>query len=100
MDHPAIAQFRKSGIKEFGVEFLLPFGMAFFVLSRIDIGGHQRAVLAQDDAVVDHGAVVEQVRDAGLLRAMSLERPGFIGLFDAPDEQSEQQQAEKRDGND
>jgi hypothetical protein len=66
LHHPAIAHAGQRLVDAKRDHVALLVGAARIVVALIHPGGDERAILADDDAVVDHCGIVEQVGQAGI----------------------------------
>nr|GEU28173.1 hypothetical protein [Tanacetum cinerariifolium] len=97
VDHPAAAHAGQRLVQAERHHLALLLGAAGVVLALVQPGGHERAVLADDDAVIDHGSVVEQVGEAGAFRAMALELQVAASGTQPQVQQEQHHGAEQRD---
>nr|WP_172684661.1 hypothetical protein [Pseudomonas putida] len=99
MHHPAVPQARQGLVDAERHHFPLFLGAAGVVIPLVQPGGHKGAVLAHDHAVIDHGGVIEQIGQAGILGAMLLELQLGIDSPDAGKEDEQQNRTEHSNGN-
>ena len=94
MHHPAVPQARQGLVDAERHHFPLFLGAAGVVIPLVQPGGHEGAVLAHDHAVIDHGRVIEQISQTGILGAMPLELQLGIDGSNASKEHEQQDRAE------
>ena len=70
MDHPAIAQPGESLVDPKADHIALAVGGAGVIVALINPRGHERAVLADDYAIIDHRPIVEQIGKPFILGAI------------------------------
>lgn len=98
VDHPAAAQPRQGLVDAEGDQFALFFRAAGVVPATVDPGRHEGAVLADDDAIVDHGGIVQQVGQPGSARAVLFQAHAGASRADARVQDGQHQAAARRHG--
>ncbi|OEZ95509.1 hypothetical protein DUPY_42830 [Duganella phyllosphaerae] len=97
VDHPSAAHACQRLVQAERHHLALLLGAAGVVLALVQPGGHEGAVFADDDAVVHHGGVVEQVGKTGAFRAVALELQVAAGSAQPQVQQEQHHGAEQRD---
>ena len=93
MDHPAVAHAPEGTVDDVGKIFTLLIGTVVEIMARIGPCRHKCAGFTGDDAVVRKQAVVEQIADSGLFRAITLEFLQFAHFVYLADKLDKEQQA-------
>ena len=93
--HPTVTEVGERLIDPERDHFALLVGAAAVVVALVEPRGHERAIFANDHAVIDHGCIVEQISEACCLGAVFFQ----LGLVvDGADARVQQQQHERAQG--
>ena len=95
MDHPARTEPGQGLVDAKRRRFPPLLGAAVLILSLVDPGGKEGAILTDNDAVIDHRRIIEQVGQAGFLTAMAFKRRIRPGRTQPQAEQQQQKRSER-----
>lgn len=96
--HPAAAQMGQRLVDAEGDGLALGIGAARVVVALVHPRGDERTVLADDDAIVDHGGVDQQVGKRRRSRAMPGQPVAGANRPDAAEQDRQHGRAKRRDG--
>ena len=93
MDHPAVAQAGQCLVDAVGHEVALLVRGAGVVVPAVAPRGHERSVLADDDTIVHHRRIHQQIRQAGIRLAVLLQFARMVHRMNAGIQHTQEQDA-------